>query len=36
MRAMVDRSVLALEPNWRGLAFVMFEAEGQPVDWGVF
>jgi hypothetical protein len=36
MRALVDRSVLALEPNWRGLAFVMFEKEGQLVDWGVY
>ncbi len=35
MRRLVSSSVLALEPNARGLSFVFFEQEGKLADWGI-
>lgn len=35
MRAPCPLSVLALEPNTRGLGYVAFTSEDKPIDWGV-
>lgn len=35
MKAPCPHSVLALEPNTRGLGYVAFRLEGKPIDWGV-
>ncbi len=35
MKASSSRSVLALEPNTRGLGHIIFQSEGKPLDWGV-